>query len=783
MRQGLVARERDTLISNLAGPAAIAVADRLGAALAGRYALRRELGRGGMATVYLAQDLKHDRPIAMKVLHPEMAGTLGPERFQREIRVAAQLQHPHILPVFDSGTAAGLLWFTMPYVEGETLRRRLQRAGPLAIPEAVRILGHIARALAYAHRRGVVHRDVKPDNVLISQENVYLADFGVAKPVDGVAGNNMTMGGLVVGTPTYMAPEQAAGDPATDHRADLYALGVLGYELLVGEPPFADLPLGPLLAAHLLRDPEPIGRRRPDVPAELADAIARCLRKEPADRWPSADELCIALRASPDTATAAAYEPPASSQVAGTDAQVHLEHGRAAFRRAEWRDAYFDLAAASAEVELEAEDLELLAQAAWWVSDGPTALRAREQAYRRYLERGDLPGAASVALALAEDYFHRLARSVGRGWLRRAERHLTGFPDAREHGWLCRLQMQLALESDHRPDEALALADRSLEIARRTGDTDLQALAMQDRGRILVALGRVAEGMALMEDAMTAATAGELTPHTTGRAFCNMMSTCDRLGDVSRAAEWQEVVNLWGAPYAESGFPGICRVYRAGILRLRGDLPEAEQEATRAAEELKDFLFDIAGEAFYELGEIQLRKGDLRAADAMFTEAHVRGRNPQPGLALLRLAEGNAEAARAMIDRVLEERGLGALDRAKLLPAMVEIHVSCNQLDLAADGASELETITATYTSPALVASAALARGMVELARGRPREALLELRRAQRTWVEIELPFELARTRMLMARAYSLLGEAEEAKLEERAAQATLGRIGVGSTG
>ena len=213
-----------------------------------------------MATVYLAQDLRHDRPVAVKVLHHDLAATLGPERFQREIRVAARLQHPQILPVYDSGADAGVLWFTMPYVEGETLRQRMQHSGALPVPEALRILGYIARALAYAHRRGVIHRDVKPENVLISQENVFLADFGVAKPVDAAANQYLTTGGLVVGTPTYMASEQAAADPATDHRGDIYAFGILAYELLAGEPPFANLPLGLLFAAHASREPEPIAR-------------------------------------------------------------------------------------------------------------------------------------------------------------------------------------------------------------------------------------------------------------------------------------------------------------------------------------------------------------------------------------------------------------------------------------------------------------------------------------------------------------------------------------------
>ncbi len=283
--------------------------------------------------------------------------------------------------------------------------------------------------------------------------------------------------------------------------------------------------------------------------------------------------------------------------------------------------------------------------------------------------------------------------------------------------------------------------------------------------------------MALIDDAMTAATAGELTPRTTGRTYCNMMSTCERLGDFGRAAEWYDVAARWHEPHADSGYPGICRVHRAGLLRLRGELIEAEHEARRAAEELADFLADVTGEAYYELGEIRLCMGDLSGAGGMFREAHARGRDPQPGLALLRLAEGKTEVARSMIERALNEPGLTELERAKLLPALVEIRVVCGDIAAAAVGASELETITLTYTSPALVASAALAQGRVELAGGQSEQAVLNLRRACRIWAEIDLPRELAQTRLVLSRAYSALGNTDEAELERRAAETTMDRI------
>ena len=266
--------------------------ERLRAALASRYDLQREIGAGGMATVYLAEDVKHHRKVAVKVLRPELAATLGPTRFLREIEIAAQLQHPHILPLLDSGEADGFLYYVMPYIEGVSLRDRLARQRELPVAEAVRLLRDVADALSYAHGRGVVHRDIKPDNIMLSGRHALVMDFGVAKAVSEATGRQtLTTLGVALGTPVYMAPEQAAADPNVDHRADLYALGVMGYELLTGKPPFTGLTPQQVLAAHVTEAPQPVTLHRAACPPALAEIIMRCLAKRPADRWQSAEEI------------------------------------------------------------------------------------------------------------------------------------------------------------------------------------------------------------------------------------------------------------------------------------------------------------------------------------------------------------------------------------------------------------------------------------------------------------------------------------------------------------
>jgi eukaryotic-like serine/threonine-protein kinase len=270
--------------------------DRLKVALADRYSIEGELGSGGMATVYLARDVRHHRQVAVKVLRPELAVSLGSERFFREIDVAARLQHPHILPLLDSGEVAGFYFYVMPYVAGESLAQRLARVGELPIDQAIRVVMEVVDALAAAHAAGVVHRDIKPANVMLSGRHAMVMDFGVAKAVSEATGRReLTTAGVALGTPTYMAPEQAAADPHVDHRVDIYAVGVMAYELLSGHPPFSGSSSQQVLAAHMTRVPEPVSARRPAVPPALAAIVMKCLEKRPSDRYQSAEELLTQL--------------------------------------------------------------------------------------------------------------------------------------------------------------------------------------------------------------------------------------------------------------------------------------------------------------------------------------------------------------------------------------------------------------------------------------------------------------------------------------------------------
>jgi serine/threonine-protein kinase len=291
------------------------VVDRLASALAGRYRIERELGAGGMATVYLAHDEKHGRDVAIKVIHPDLGAALGGERFLAEIRTTAKLQHPHILPLLDSGDAGdGLLYYVMPFVKGETLRDRLERERQLPVADAVRLAREVASALDYAHREGVVHRDIKPENILLQDGNALVADFGIALAVQSAAGQRMTQTGLSLGTPQYMSPEQAMGERTLDARSDVYALGAVTYEMLAGEPPFTGPTVQAIVARLIAEEPRPLSVQRRAIPAHVEGAVLGALEKLPADRFPTAAAFAAALGGTGELRSGARAAPPARDE-------------------------------------------------------------------------------------------------------------------------------------------------------------------------------------------------------------------------------------------------------------------------------------------------------------------------------------------------------------------------------------------------------------------------------------------------------------------------------------
>jgi serine/threonine-protein kinase len=309
--------------------------DKVTRALAGRYRIERVVGEGGMATVYLAEDVKHQREVAVKVMRPELAATLGADRFLREVQIAARLSHPHILPMHDSGEAAGILYYVMPYVEGETLRERIIRQGALPPEEALRLAREIAEALAYAHGRGFIHRDIKPANILLQSGHALVADFGIARAVDEGGGESLTRTGLAVGTPQYMAPEQASGEKDVDGRADVYATGAILYELLTGEPPFTGANPRAILTKSLTEAPRPVTAVRPGLPPMFDTLLQKALARSPDDRYATAEAFVAAIdmvrQSTPTPSQATMAIPGPATLATGAAPSVSAKAGLAAW--------------------------------------------------------------------------------------------------------------------------------------------------------------------------------------------------------------------------------------------------------------------------------------------------------------------------------------------------------------------------------------------------------------------------------------------------------------------
>jgi class 3 adenylate cyclase len=457
--------------------------------------------------------------------------------------------------------------------------------------------------------------------------------------------------------------------------------------------------------------------------------------------------------------------------------EAPLTAGRDAARRNDWQEAFELLSNSERRTALEPEDLEELAQAAWWTGRLDACISARERAFAAYLAVTNNRRAAVVAMALAKDYYAKGSSPIGTAWVKRAEALLTQEPECAEHGQLERLRAVIAHEGLGDFDEALERSRRALELATRFGNRDLEAVALHDQGRALVAKGQVAEGMAMIDEATVAAVSGELSPFNTAVIYCNTITACTELADYRRAADWTDAAKRWCERQAITGFPGMCRVYRASIMALRGAWPEAEQEARLACDELRQFNLSYAAEAFYELGELRMRTGDLSAAEDAFKQANELGRDPQPGFALLRLAEGNTNGASTCIAHALEDESRD-LHRARLLPAQVQIAIAASELEKARAATDELDAIAKTYGSDALEALSHTARSRLALAEGDSGAAVREGRQALRAWQGIDAPYEAAEVRVLLASGYLAHGNSASAVLELEASVTAFDRLG-----
>jgi len=447
-------------------------------------------------------------------------------------------------------------------------------------------------------------------------------------------------------------------------------------------------------------------------------------------------------------------------------------------RTGPWLHVYEELSVRDP-ANLTAVELDALAEAAWWLCKTDESIATRQRAYAAFRDATDDRGAARTAARLFHEHFYRGESAVAVGWLRRGLRHVERDPDCIEYGWLQLAEAELHLHQGPL-DEAVDAAAQAIQTARDHGDADLAAIGLQLQGRALVAQGRLDEGLALLDEAMTAVLAEELTPLATGWVYCSVILACKDLADLQRAGEWTEAARVWSeaipatTPYSQ----GLCRIYRGEVLALRGAWAEAEAELRRAHQELLPHKPQGAAEASYGVGEVLRRRGDLAGAEQAFVRAQQLGWDPQPGMALLRLAQGRVEAAAAALRSALASHTVDRFGRARLLAAQVEIAIAAGALDDAGDAARELGTIANGLSSAVVRATASMAQGALQLAGGSPAAALEQLRGALHGWRELQLPYEEATARLLIGTTQRLLGDEESGRIEVDAARAGFERLG-----
>jgi ATP/maltotriose-dependent transcriptional regulator MalT len=459
-----------------------------------------------------------------------------------------------------------------------------------------------------------------------------------------------------------------------------------------------------------------------------------------------------------------------------------LALARDALARHDWRAAYdaaasaADAAGVTVEPHEEATRLELLADASWWLGRLDDCIDARERAYARYDELGDRRRAGQCAVWLYEHHCFKARPAMAGAWLRRARQALADDPDCDEHGALLLREAETA-HGGGDLEGAAALARAVIDLGRRLRSPDMEAEALQTLGRVLIDQGRAGEGLAHLDEAMLFAVEGRLGPYATGKVYCSLISACEELGDLRRSAEWTEATGRWSQRHPFAVFPGLCRVHRASALRWRGAWADAEREATMACEELAGLNLPNAAAGFVEIGEIRRRLGNLDGAEEAFRTAEELCGQPQAGLALLRLAQGNTDAATAIIHQALEAHTWNRLSRARLLVAFAQIAIAAGDTAAASTAVDEMEAIAADYDSPVLLASVATSRGRVQVAERDP-TACTTLRLALKRWQELDVPHEVATARMLLGLACRDADDNDAAAASFAAAESGFAQLG-----
>jgi class 3 adenylate cyclase len=467
-----------------------------------------------------------------------------------------------------------------------------------------------------------------------------------------------------------------------------------------------------------------------------------------------------------------------SAPPAGSTSTDPLLAGRAAIAGHAWREAFDLFSRADRERSLAGADLESFSQAAFFAGQAPFGIGLKERAFKVYQGEEDQVRAAYLALDIAHEYGMTGKISIASAWLRRGEKLLEGTPESYAHAYLALCRSEAARSAGN-IDEALAQAEKAVQLATTARHPDLQAAALTNFGSLRIATGATSDGIAMMEEASVAAVNGELSPIATGIACCRMIAACRDLTDYRRASEWTEATEQWCERQSVAGFPGVCRIHRAEVVAIGGAWDRAELELRQAADELVGYNADMPlADGVYALGEIHRLKGDFEGAESAFRQANGFGRTPQPGLALIRLAEGNVKSAAAAVNSALGDETWDKWARVRLLPAQVEIAIAAGDVGLARRAAEELSQIIETYKSPALEAGRRQALGRVLLAEGDAAGAATEFRGAIRDWREVGAPYEIAKGRALLARALRVLADDEAADLELSAALDEFRRLG-----